>query len=110
MSGHIILLTLAACFLWLGGRVAINYYLFFARGWKIAGEGRDHIAYVERGKGRIVFPADLMGRGPVCRVVGFPSPEKWNRDSPSWAHNRRDEIVQRIKQVMPEPKYEYVES
>jgi len=73
----------------------------------IRGVGRDKIAYVERGKGQIVFYAELMGRGPIDRVVYLPGEDEWNAKSPSWAQNRRDEIVKRIKEALPESRTEY---
>ncbi len=73
----------------------------------VIGHGRDEIAYVERGKGEIVIYAELMGSGPINRVIYLPGEDNWRTKCPPWAQNRRAEIVKRIKQVLPESRYKY---
>jgi len=77
------------------------------KGWTIKGVGRDQIAYVERNNGQIVFAAEL-GTRPSRRIIQIPATQ-WNDRMPSWAKDRREEIVQRLKQAMPETQYKYEE-
>ena len=79
------------------------------RGWITRGAGRDQIEYVERGRGRITFYAELMGRGPVSRVFTIPV-STWEMTAPAWARGRLEEIVARLKTDFPEPRYEYEET
>jgi len=104
---YIVPMLILAAVLWFLGWLAFRQIRFLIRGWMILGHGRDEIAYVERGKGRIVFYAELMGRGRIIRILYLPGEDDWNAKTPSWAQNRRDEIVKRIKQVCPESRYEY---
>jgi len=83
-----------------------NRIVFIRRGWTIIGVGRDSIAYVERGKGKITFSAELMGRGPINRVIVIPG-SSWNSALPQWAHGRRDEILGRLQLVLPPSRNEY---
>ena len=78
------------------------------RGWTIIGQGRDQIAYVERNKGKLIFNAELMGTGPVDRVIHIPT-SSWNTQFPTWAQDRREEIVSRLKMTLPELRHEYRE-
>jgi hypothetical protein len=84
-------------------------WLLHRRGWITRGAGRDQIEYVERGRGRIVFYAELMGRGPVNRVFTIPV-TTWEMTAPAWARGRMDEIVARLKTDFPEPRNEFEET
>lgn len=53
-----------------------------------------YILYSE-GKNTIEITVDPGLKGPT--VIHVPSPENWNKDTPEWAHGRRDEILNRIK-------------
>jgi hypothetical protein len=109
-AGYIILALIVAGFLWVLGWFAFRYISFIKKSWRIKGLGRDFVVYEERKNGEIVFYAELMGRGPIKRVVYIPSEDDWNAKSPSWARDRRDEIIKRLKQVLPESRTEYKRS
>ena len=91
----------------IAGVVIKRQLLFKQRGWEILPVGRDQIKYVEQGTKGIVFYAELMGRGPVNRVIYVPNAEVWNISVPDWARGRRGEILARMKTVLPESKNEY---
>ncbi len=52
-----------------------------------------YIKYIE-GKSSITFQVDPGLKTPT--VVHIPSAENWNSEVPEWAHNRRQEILDRI--------------
>jgi len=52
------------------------------------------IKYIE-GKNSITFQVDPGLKTPT--VVHIPSGENWNSQVPEWAHNRREEILDRVK-------------
>ena len=67
------------------------------QGWAVAMSGRNSIKYKERvleTDHEIEFSRDIDSIG---RILWVPSEERWNRELPSWAMNRRAEILQRIK-------------
>ena len=92
---------------WFVGAFLIRQFRLRVRGWTVKGHGRDEIAYEEHRKGEIVFSAELMGAGPVARVIRLPERDDWDSTVPSWARGRRDEILARIMQTLREPRYSY---
>ena len=86
----------------------VGFTMYLRRGWRIVGVGRDALAYEERHKGRIEFGAELMGTGPVSRLITIPSSD-WDASVPAWAKGRKGEIVARIRSEMPEPRYKCIE-
>ena len=79
-----------------------------ARGWRVGHQGRDQMYYEELRDGvweRIDVDGEML-MGPAHHVIYFASPERW-REYPSWASQRRDEIIARIKSEFREPDYEY---
>ena len=78
------------------------------RGWRVGHEGRDRMYYEELHQGawdRIDVDGEmLMGR--AHHVIYFATPARW-REYPSWARDRRDEIIARITSEFREPDYEY---
>ena len=108
MTGaQVILITLAGLPCALTVILLSRRVSFRKRGWRIRGHGRDAMEYEEWDRGTFVFGAELMGRGPITRVVQIPSPEKWDDMLPDWAAGRRAEIVRRIKTFLPESKTRY---
>ena len=95
------------CFL-VGIGYLVGSIIYLRRGWKIVGMGRDELAYVERDKGRVIFGAELMGTGPVSRIITIPASD-WDTSVPAWARGRREEIVARIRSEMPDPRYKYID-
>lgn len=65
-----------------------------------------YIKYIE-GKESIEFQADPGLKTPT--VIHVPSPERWNSEIPEWAGNRRDEILDRIKEKTLHMKPEFKE-
>jgi len=78
------------------------------RGWRVGHEGRDRMYYEELHQGvweRIDVDGEmLMGR--AHHVIYFATPARW-LEYPSWARDRRDEIIARITSEFREPDYEY---
>jgi hypothetical protein len=78
------------------------------RDWRVGHRGRDPILYEEWADGawrQIEINAEmLMGR--AHHVIYFGSPEEWAK-YPDWAHERRTEIIARIKSKFHPPDYEY---
>ncbi|MEI7850360.1 MAG: hypothetical protein WCH86_00840 [Kiritimatiellales bacterium] len=107
ISDPIVVILIAAGVLWILAWLTFRYVRFLIRGWMIIGHGRDEIAYVEHGNGKIVFWAEICVGGPIRRVICLPGEGDWQAKTPAWASGRRDEIVTRIKQAMPERHYEY---
>lgn len=52
-----------------------------------------YIKYME-GKNSLTFQVDPGLKTPT--IIHIPSPENWNQKVPGWAHNRRQEILDRI--------------
>jgi ribose 5-phosphate isomerase B len=65
-----------------------------------------YILYSE-GSNTIELKVDPGLKKPT--VVNIPSPETWNRVFPEWAHDRRDEILDRIKPKCGHLKCEWKE-
>ena len=78
------------------------------RGWRVGHEGRDRMYYEELYQGvweRIDVDGEmLMGR--AHHVIYFATPARW-LEYPSWARDRRDEIIARITSEFREPDYEH---
>ena len=76
------------------------------RGWRVGRFGRDSIYYDELRNGswqRIVIGGEMLTtRRPKHRIY-FNSSIAW----PSWAGQRQEEIIARIKEVLHEPDYQY---
>ena len=106
MIKYVLISVIAVTVLGFTGIMIRNQLVFMRQGWKVIGVGRDAIAYVERGKGRITFSVELMGSGPINRVIIIPG-SSWNSAFPAWTHGRRDEILGRLKLELPESRNEY---
>lgn len=65
-----------------------------------------YIKYIE-GKDTIEFQVDPGLKTPT--VIHVPSAERWEADIPSWAQDRRDEILDRIKEKTLHMKPEFRE-
>ncbi len=61
------------------------------------------IAYEEKDKSLIFY-------GPASRTIKVPSEQLWNEIMPDWAKNRKDEILERIKQDVRKLKFTFRES
>jgi len=78
------------------------------QGWRVGHLGRDAMYYEEFLGGswqRIEISGEML-MGCAHHVIYFDSPEKW-QTYPSWARQRRDEIIGRIKSEFAEPDYAY---
>jgi ribose 5-phosphate isomerase B len=64
------------------------------------------IVYME-GKNRIQFQVDPGLKTPS--IIHVPSADTWNAETPEWAHNRRDEILDRIEEKTMHMKREFKE-
>ena len=78
------------------------------RGWRTQRVGRDELVYEELVDGAWKsLPIDgEMLTGASDFAIYFDSAERW-AEYPSWARERRDEIISRIRQDCPAPRYEY---
>lgn len=79
------------------------------RGWKVGRKGRDDLYYAEYRDGeweRIIIPGEMMSSDEPGHIVYLESTGDWSR-YPSWAMNRKEEIITRIKERFPSPYYEY---
>lgn len=65
-----------------------------------------YIIYFE-GKNELEFEVEPGLKKPT--VVHIPGPQNWNKTLPAWAHNRRDEILGRIKPKCDHLKCEWKE-
>src|SRR5688572_12912606 len=78
------------------------------RGWRVGHEGRDQMYYEELHRGaweRIDVDGEML-TGRAHHVIYFATPARW-LGYPSWARDRRDEIIARITSEFREPDYEY---
>jgi hypothetical protein len=78
------------------------------RGWRVGHHGRDRMYYEEWMNGRwerLEIDGEML-LGPAHHVIYFASEAEWAK-YPPWAHGRRSEIVNRIKQELRSPEYEY---
>jgi hypothetical protein len=76
--------------------------------WRVGHLGRHSIFYEEYRDGkweRIEISGEML-LGRTHHVIYFGNAEEWNQQ-PSWAHHRRDEIIDRIKTTFQVPSYEY---
>ena len=79
-----------------------------ARRWRVGHQGRDGMYYEEEVGSewrRIPIDGELL-TGRAHHAVYLASPEQW-RQYPEWAHDRRDEIVARIRSQFRPPDYDY---
>ncbi len=65
-----------------------------------------YIKYME-GKNSIEFQVDPGLKTPS--VVHIPSPDRWNSELPEWARNRRDDILDRVKEKTSHMNVEFKE-
>jgi hypothetical protein len=89
-----------------------DYRFLKINGWITLGYGRDEMVYIElegSKKRSFRFYAEMQV-GPVKRQIYLPSELEWDSQLPSWAHGRRDEIIDRIKVRNPEPRNSYSEN
>ena len=78
------------------------------RGWRVGHTGRDQMYYEEQHRGaweRIDVDGEML-TGRAHHVIYFAAPARWLA-YPSWARDRRDEIIARITSEFREPDYEY---
>jgi hypothetical protein len=78
------------------------------RGWRVGHQGRDRMYYEELHDGvweRIDVDGEML-MGPAHHVIYFASPDAW-LGYPSWARERRDEIIARITSEFRASDYEY---
>ena len=75
---------------------ARNYLLFRKRGYRIYRHNRDQWVYEEitqGGKEKLVLDGEMLSRGSVLYV---PDENVWRVTVPTWARDRRDEILGRV--------------
>lgn len=76
--------------------------------WRTGHNGRDAMYYEELHNGqwrRLALDGELL-TGKTHHVIYFGSKGDWTKQ-PTWAHERRNEIIDRIKSAFPMPDYEY---
>jgi hypothetical protein len=79
------------------------------REWNAYTIGRSELKYFEikdRKKLEISIDAELA-IGNAQHIFYFPSEEEWDRKYSKYFQNRREEILQRIKQIFPPDRNEY---
>ena len=80
------------------------------RGWRVGHRGRDSFFYDEIVEGkweRILIDGQMpFSSCEVQHVVWFPSEAEWSK-FPAWTVGRRDLILQRMKQELAPPSYQY---
>jgi hypothetical protein len=87
---------------------ARRWYWLGHRGYWATREGRDNVRYDEKRESsveRLTIPGEMMAVGP--HVLYVPSDYEWRRDMPEWATERREEIVNRVRDVLGSKNYEY---
>ncbi len=97
----------------IGGFLGIGYFRSRSRfrrlGFRVIHYGRDSVRYDELCGGQfrsIEFGGEMEGDSP--HIIYLPSAAIWRDTAPEWAHDRRDEIIARLKSEFREPNYEYV--
>jgi hypothetical protein len=65
-----------------------------------------YLRYIEEGN---VFEVDVDLMVDGTRVVYLPGPTRWRRTMPSWAAERRSEIVAEMKRLTKGQKLEWEE-
>ncbi len=76
--------------------------------WRVGHSGRDRMYYEEFRHGawqRIDIDGEML-TGRAHHVIYFAPPAAW-QNYPAWAHQRRPEIIARIKSAFRPPDYEY---
>jgi hypothetical protein len=79
-----------------------------ARDWRVGHRGRDQLYYEEWRDGswqRIDIDGEML-IGDPHHAVYLTTPERWQH-YPSWARDRRDEIVARLRSALKPPGYLY---
>jgi hypothetical protein len=69
-------------------------------GYRVLSRGRGQFAYEERYDGQSCV-LEIHGEMEK-RQVYLPSEQSWRESVPEWARERRDEIVQRVRQAVGE--------
>ena len=83
-----------------------------ARGWRVRRVGRDEMVYEDLDPDptnpwrRLDLSGELLTTRTPGFVIYFESAERWSR-YPPWASDRRDEIIARIQEACPAPRYEH---
>jgi len=80
-------------------------------GYRVRWYGRDSFYYEELEAGqvrRLMLDGYLMGRGP--RSVYFPGPQDWQQKMPDWARDRRDEILDRVREELGTKHFRYCDA
>ena len=84
------------------------------RGWRVGHEGRDSMYYEEADSGgvwrRLELGGEMIVVGKAHHAIYLPGEGKWRRESPDWAKERREEIVERIRGELRPPGYLYCKS
>ena len=81
-----------------------------SHGWYAGRRGRDGIYYQEltdSGIREIEMGGEMMTKG---RHLIYLNLSGWDVSTPVWARERRDEIVNRIRSILTDDKYEYIET
>lgn len=102
LAGLVVLIGLLV----LGRRLGVH-----RRGYAIRPYKRDLTLYLESGPDetrRLVFDGSLLSDGR--RVVYFPSEQTWSALAPSWAQNRREEILGRMRSFSKNLEVEVTET
>lgn len=79
-----------------------------SQGWRVGHRGRDMMFYEELHDGkwqRIDIDGEML-MGQAHHVIYFRNADDWKK-YPEWSHERRDEIIARIKSQFRESDYEY---
>ena len=77
-------------------------WVYWRRGWRVRRIAKQRGAYEEfddsghRRSFEFGYEALEDRYAPPCRIT-IPGPTDWNRMLPSWAHDRRDAILERVR-------------
>jgi hypothetical protein len=86
-----------------------RYYQLYSRGFSVTPKGRDFIEYRQRRDGamrRLTLYREMMTKPP--NVVYIPTEDEWQRDMPTWAQGRREEIVENVRHALGTKNYDFV--
>ena len=94
-------------------RVLWDWYVFRRSGYRVYGQGRDHLVYEERDAAgtivQVVFARDIgQFFGPQLAYV--PSEAEWSAQVPVWAQARRREILGRLESRLGRSKVSFIET